>query len=105
MLRSAVSELGRTIVMVTHDPIAAAYAVVFLSDGRIVDSLYRGRTTVGSGDAADRAGTEVVSESGEPLPDAAVSHRGFSCAKRMSSPRSSSSMGGRPGGSGGSISV
>jgi hypothetical protein len=30
MLRSAVSELGRTIVMVTHDPIAAAYAVVFL---------------------------------------------------------------------------
>jgi energy-coupling factor transporter ATP-binding protein EcfA2 len=46
MLRSAVSELGRPIVMVTHNPIAAAYAdaVVFLSDGRIVDSLYRGRT-------------------------------------------------------------
>jgi putative ABC transport system ATP-binding protein len=43
MLRSAVSELGRTIVMVTHDPIAAAYAdaVVFLADGRIVDTLYR----------------------------------------------------------------
>jgi hypothetical protein len=33
-------------------------------------------TTVGSGDAADRAGTEVVSESGEPLPDAAVSPPG-----------------------------
>jgi putative ABC transport system ATP-binding protein len=38
-MRSAVSELGQTIVMVTHDPVAAAYAdrVVFLADGRIVD--------------------------------------------------------------------
>ena len=35
------SEFGQTIVMVTHDPIAAAYAnrVVFLADGRIVDEL------------------------------------------------------------------
>jgi putative ABC transport system ATP-binding protein len=40
-LRSAVTDLGQTIVMVTHDPIAAAYAdrVVFLVDGRIVDEL------------------------------------------------------------------
>ena len=34
-LRRSVRELGQTIVMVTHDPIAAAYAdrVVFLADG------------------------------------------------------------------------
>ena len=40
-LRQAVVELSQTIVMVTHDPIAASYAsrVVFLADGRIVDEL------------------------------------------------------------------
>ena len=40
-MRKAVDELGQTIVMVTHDPGAAAYAdrVVFLADGHIVDEL------------------------------------------------------------------
>jgi putative ABC transport system ATP-binding protein len=40
-LRSAVDELGQTVVMVTHDPVAASYAdrVVFLADGTIVDEL------------------------------------------------------------------
>ncbi len=40
-LRRAVTELGQTIVMVTHDPTAAAYAdrVLFLADGRVVDYL------------------------------------------------------------------
>jgi putative ABC transport system ATP-binding protein len=40
-MRSAVHELGQTIVMVTHDPVAASYAdrAVFLADGRIVDEL------------------------------------------------------------------
>ena len=40
-LRSATDDLGQTIVMVTHDPAAAAYAdrVVFLSDGRIAADL------------------------------------------------------------------
>jgi putative ABC transport system ATP-binding protein len=40
-LRLAVRELGQTIVMVTHDPVAASYAdrVVFLADGRIVDEM------------------------------------------------------------------
>jgi putative ABC transport system ATP-binding protein len=40
-MRRAVRELGQTIVMVTHDPVAASYAdrVVFLADGRIVDEL------------------------------------------------------------------
>jgi putative ABC transport system ATP-binding protein len=40
-MRSAVRELGQTIVMVTHDPVAASYAdrAVFLADGRIVDEI------------------------------------------------------------------
>jgi putative ABC transport system ATP-binding protein len=40
-LRRSVSEFGQTIVMVTHDPVAAAYTdrVVFLADGRVVDEL------------------------------------------------------------------
>ncbi|WUL02575.1 ABC transporter ATP-binding protein [Streptomyces sp. NBC_00356] len=40
-LRNSVRELGQTVVMVTHDPVAAAYAdrVIFLADGRIVDEL------------------------------------------------------------------
>jgi putative ABC transport system ATP-binding protein len=40
-LRSVVEDLGQTVVMVTHDPGAAAYAdrVVFLVDGRIVEEL------------------------------------------------------------------
>ncbi|WP_431962791.1 ABC transporter ATP-binding protein [Actinacidiphila sp. bgisy160] len=44
-LRNSVKELGQTVVMVTHDPVAASYAdrVVFLADGRIVDEL-RGPT-------------------------------------------------------------
>ena len=40
-MRRAVDEIGQTIVMVTHDPVAASYAdrVVFLADGRIVDEM------------------------------------------------------------------
>jgi putative ABC transport system ATP-binding protein len=43
-MRNAVDDLGQTIVMVTHDPNAAAYAdrVVFLGDGKIVDELVGG---------------------------------------------------------------
>jgi putative ABC transport system ATP-binding protein len=41
-LRSAVDDLAQTVVMVTHDPTAAAYAdrVLFLADGHIVDEMY-----------------------------------------------------------------
>jgi putative ABC transport system ATP-binding protein len=41
LLRGAVSDMAQTIVMVTHDPTAAAYAdrVVFLADGRITDEM------------------------------------------------------------------
>jgi putative ABC transport system ATP-binding protein len=40
-MRRAVDDLGQTIVMVTHDPVAAGYAdtVLFLNDGRIVDTM------------------------------------------------------------------
>ena len=40
-LRRSVRELGQTVVMVTHDPVAASYAdrVVFLADGRLVGEL------------------------------------------------------------------
>lgn len=40
-MRHAVTDLGQTIVMVTHDPGAAAYAdrVVFLADGKVVDEV------------------------------------------------------------------
>ncbi|WP_240037671.1 ABC transporter ATP-binding protein [Glycomyces paridis] len=40
-LRKSVDDFGQTIVMVTHDPSAAAYAdrVVFLADGQIVHDL------------------------------------------------------------------
>jgi putative ABC transport system ATP-binding protein len=40
-LRTAVTDLGQTVVMVTHDPTAASYAdrVLFLADGHIVDEM------------------------------------------------------------------
>ncbi|WP_051198373.1 ABC transporter ATP-binding protein [Gordonia shandongensis] len=43
ILRAATDEFGQTVVIVTHDPRAAAYAdrVVFLADGQIVRELSR----------------------------------------------------------------
>ncbi|MCP2269529.1 ABC transporter ATP-binding protein [Actinokineospora diospyrosa] len=43
LLRQAVSTSGQTIVMVTHDPVAASFAdrVVFLADGGLVGELYQ----------------------------------------------------------------
>jgi putative ABC transport system ATP-binding protein len=40
-LRRSVRELGQTVVMVTHDPVAASYAdrVIFLADGALVGEL------------------------------------------------------------------
>jgi putative ABC transport system ATP-binding protein len=40
-LRRSVDEFGQTIVMVTHDPVAAAHTdrVVFLADGKVVDEM------------------------------------------------------------------
>ncbi len=41
LLRRSVREFGQTVVMVTHDPVAASYSnrVVFLADGRVVGEL------------------------------------------------------------------
>jgi putative ABC transport system ATP-binding protein len=41
ILRNSVTQLGQTVVIVTHDPRAASYAdrVIFLADGRIVDEM------------------------------------------------------------------
>ncbi|MER5627012.1 ABC transporter ATP-binding protein [Streptosporangium sp. NPDC002544] len=40
-LQKSVRQTGQTIVMVTHDPVAASYTdhVIFLSDGRVVDRM------------------------------------------------------------------
>jgi putative ABC transport system ATP-binding protein len=79
LLREVVRDAGRTVVMVTHDPIAAAYAdqVVFLSDGRIAGVLNRPspervaewmtrlqdeRVSSGSGSDTAGDGTETVRE-------------------------------------------
>ena len=42
-LRYAVENMNQTVVMVTHDPVAASYAhhVLFLADGHIVDEVFR----------------------------------------------------------------
>ncbi|MFE7564007.1 ABC transporter ATP-binding protein [Kitasatospora sp. NPDC057500] len=42
LLRRAVDTMGATVVMVTHDPVAASFAdrVVFLADGAFADELY-----------------------------------------------------------------
>ena len=41
LLKRSVDEFGQTIVMVTHDPVAAGYTdrVVFLADGKVVDEM------------------------------------------------------------------
>ncbi|HQR28058.1 MAG TPA: ABC transporter ATP-binding protein [Nocardioides sp.] len=43
LLRHSVDDFGQTIVMVTHDPVAAAYTdrVLFLADGRVVEEVRR----------------------------------------------------------------
>jgi putative ABC transport system ATP-binding protein len=40
-MRRAVDDLGQTIVMVTHDPVAASYAdrIIFLADGKVVQEM------------------------------------------------------------------
>jgi putative ABC transport system ATP-binding protein len=45
LLHKLVGRHGLTVVLVTHDPLAAAYAgrVLFLADGRIADEMVRSR--------------------------------------------------------------
>ena len=54
ILRDSVRDLGQTVVMVTHDPIAAAYAdrVVLLADGRIAGEIDKPDQGVGHRRAA-----------------------------------------------------
>ncbi|MFC0860776.1 hypothetical protein ACFHYQ_00550 [Sphaerimonospora cavernae] len=54
LLREAVDGYGQTVVMVTHDPEAAAWAdtALFLVDGQIVDTLER--------PSADRIGARLA---------------------------------------------
>jgi putative ABC transport system ATP-binding protein len=46
-MRSAVDDFGQTIVMVSHDPVAASYAdrIVFLADGKIADEMLKPTAT------------------------------------------------------------
>jgi putative ABC transport system ATP-binding protein len=41
LLRRSVDEFGQTVVMVTHDPVAAGFTdrIIFLADGRVVDEM------------------------------------------------------------------
>jgi putative ABC transport system ATP-binding protein len=57
-LRDSVRSFGQTIVMVTHDPVAASYAdrVIFLADGAVVSEL-RGPTAEGVLDTMKRLDT------------------------------------------------
>jgi putative ABC transport system ATP-binding protein len=47
LLAEAVRDYGQTVVMVTHDPVAAAPAdsVLFLADGQIIDQMHRPTAT------------------------------------------------------------
>ena len=49
-LRASVRELGQTVIMVTHDPVAASYAdrVVFLADGQVSGELAFADTAIGA---------------------------------------------------------
>ncbi|MFD5265523.1 ABC transporter ATP-binding protein [Streptomyces sp. NPDC058335] len=66
LLRGMVDEEGRTVVMVTHDPVAASYAdrVVFLVDGRVHGEL----TGVDAGTVAARMAELESPESAEGVP-------------------------------------
>jgi putative ABC transport system ATP-binding protein len=66
LLQEAKNLAGQTIVMVTHDPVAASYAdgVLFLADGRVVDELRQPT----SGEVARRM-THLGSWAERPGPD------------------------------------
>jgi putative ABC transport system ATP-binding protein len=69
LLRETVRQAGQSIIMVTHDPVAAAFAdrVVFLADGRLVGQLEQptaasvGDRMTQLGSVADRRGPRVAS--------------------------------------------
>jgi len=62
LLREAVDRDGGTVVMVTHDPVAASYAdrVLLLADGRVADDL----AAAGTGAIAERLSRPLVAAGG-----------------------------------------
>ncbi|MFC4908510.1 ABC transporter ATP-binding protein [Actinomadura gamaensis] len=84
ILRSLVDDRGQTIVMVTHDPIAAAHAdrVVFLADGRLAGTLdHPDAATVAAHLTALEAGdTETVGDHGTSRAGGAMEARTTSSA-------------------------
>ena len=62
LLRGVVDQEGLTVVMVTHDPSAAAFAdrVIYLQDGRLVDDVGRHAAGVGSPQAAAGIATRMA---------------------------------------------
>ncbi|MFD6886019.1 ABC transporter ATP-binding protein [Streptomyces sp. NPDC059957] len=74
LLRSAVDTLGATVVMVTHDPAAAAHAdqVLFLADGLIADRLPRSSAaTIASRMTALTARASASASAPTPAPGSA----------------------------------
>ncbi|MBB5921851.1 putative ABC transport system ATP-binding protein [Actinoalloteichus hoggarensis] len=65
LLRELVDDAGQTVVMVTHDPLAASYAdsVVFLADGRVASTL---RGADAAGIAAELTRLEAATEGMPP---------------------------------------
>jgi putative ABC transport system ATP-binding protein len=59
LLRDAVDRHGQTVVMVSHDPVAASYAdrLVFLADGQIVDEV---KATEGTARGAEAIASRMV---------------------------------------------
>ncbi|ACU70834.1 ABC transporter related [Catenulispora acidiphila DSM 44928] len=78
LIGESVREFGQTVVMVTHDPVAAAYAdrVLFLADGRIVDEM---RAPQAAGVAARMAAFRPT-EAAAHVADAAHATHGTSTA-------------------------
>ncbi len=61
-MRNAVREFGQTIVMVTHDPVAASYAdrVVFVGDGKLAGELLNPTTTIRAARRRQRRGDRAA---------------------------------------------
>ncbi|WP_369125351.1 ABC transporter ATP-binding protein [Catenulispora pinisilvae] len=92
LLGESVREFGQTVVMVTHDPVAAAYAdrVLFLADGRIVEEMRAPQATgVAARMAAFRqsgTGTDSGGGSGATGHDAGHSAAGHGATGQHSYP-------------------
>jgi ABC-type lipoprotein export system ATPase subunit len=89
LLRAVVDEHGQTVVMVTHDPVAASYAdrVMILADGRIVGDMPQpappaspssSRRSIG-GPSGDRARARSCCATGPGRPSPRSSRSPWEC--------------------------